>query len=126
VIPVERKYFVDAFSAEPEVGESYTTSDSLWPLKVMNVSGETIYVEQEASPGTAFEGMFGEAEVVAVTNDSLLITENPASVGQIVYSMYGPAKVLRYNNTEIVMDLNPPLAGETLEFDIKLIKLMKG
>ena len=125
VIPIDYAAFREAFETDPVVGEYYETVDSLWPLKVLNVSGGMVYAEQEAEVGITFAGMFGEAVIVEITDESILVREDPTP-GDWVYSTYGPSKVLDFNETEVVIDLNHPLAGENLVFTIYLRDLMKG
>jgi len=119
LIPIPPQNFVDVFEAQPVVGKSYSTEESLWSLKVVDVANETVFAEQEVEVGMKLDGMFGVAEIVGITDDEILVRENP-TLGAIVYSAYGPTKVVDYNDTHILVDLNHPLAGETLEFDITI------
>jgi FKBP-type peptidyl-prolyl cis-trans isomerase 2 len=123
---VSRERFVTDIGLEPEVGLVFNISNETgyvmtWPMTVVNVTEDTVYVRHDPAENTSFTTVFGPAQVSA-TEDELIIYVD-ANPGQIV-TLQGPALVT-VDEENYTVDFNHELAGKTVLFKMKLEMLIK-
>jgi FKBP-type peptidyl-prolyl cis-trans isomerase 2 len=121
-IPLER--YRSVVSSEPVPNTTVVDPNIPWPMFIINVSNETVYIKYTPEEGLVFQSMLGLAQVVAVSEDQVLIEEKPVN-DSIISTATGPASVYDLNDTAILLDYNHPFAGKTLLYELKVEGIVK-
>jgi FKBP-type peptidyl-prolyl cis-trans isomerase 2 len=144
--------FNQSFSAEPEIGKSYSIEGSPWNYSVLKIDNGTVTVSQDAKAGQFIpinEMIY--ANVTSVTSNkigllyganeqtkevptgSLDISSDDENIyfkltpekGKTITLGYFPAKVLDFNDTTITLDYNMQYAGKKIIVEVKVDEVTK-
>ncbi len=145
--------FLDIFGKQPIVGQVYTTSLALFPIKVVNISSGTVYFVLDIKPGdktksdnfgfwfevvevnkennTFKRKLHGEARdiptefgiVSLYLDDSFVYAKLTPEIGKEIQWDNEQGIVKSYNDTSIVIDNNHELAGKNIMIKIKILSI---
>jgi FKBP-type peptidyl-prolyl cis-trans isomerase 2 len=116
------------FGFEPEVNETYQLEDMYWPLRVLSIENGTVRLRHEPQRelqydlADTFGNIYGTATVTA-SEDNITIKTTPIN-GSEVATVVGMGRIISYNETHMKMDFNHQLAGQTLQFEIKVLNIL--
>ncbi|HDD45896.1 MAG TPA: hypothetical protein ENG42_00325 [Candidatus Aenigmarchaeota archaeon] len=122
-LPISLQDFEDFFNSTPIVGETYQASGMPWPIRVLNVTDNTVIVSHEPEDNISINQSYG-VEIVRKTDKNIIVTLIPR-IGARIQTYLGIMTVKSANSTHIALDLNHPFAGKTLLFDIKVLSIEK-
>ncbi len=117
--------FNATFGETPVVDKTYDAVVYPWEIRVTEVEGDTVWVKHEPEQDQVVQLPYGNSTVR--TEDGLLMIYLNPKVGARFTSIYGPygfPVISEANATHMILDLNHPLAGETLDFEIKILEVI--
>ncbi|MFH0859574.1 MAG: FKBP-type peptidyl-prolyl cis-trans isomerase [Candidatus Altiarchaeota archaeon] len=117
--------FENTVIADPEPNQTYESINVPWPMKIIEVTNESVLLEYEPDVNSIITTMLGNATVVEVTADSITLRENPVKDWGVL-TRFGLAKILDFDDEYVYLDFNHPLAGKTLVFSIRVESIQKG
>lgn len=115
--------FNQVFGEDPVVGETYQAQQMEWPVKLLSFTNTTVKLLQMPEDGQIIQLSYGTTKVT-VTDDKIIMKLTPV-VGSSIETYYGEAKIISANETHMNVDFNNPMAGKTLVFTIKVLKVTK-
>jgi FKBP-type peptidyl-prolyl cis-trans isomerase 2 len=93
-----------------------------WPLRVLEVTEDSVVFKYIALEPQAIDTVFGEARVYGDGDD--IVIEITAEIGQEILTLSGPATVIGVDDTYVTVDFNHPLAGKDLYFEVTLVEIL--
>ncbi|MFH1403066.1 MAG: FKBP-type peptidyl-prolyl cis-trans isomerase [Candidatus Altiarchaeota archaeon] len=124
---IARDIFERDIGSKPALGGVYTLSKNMssvdWPITVVNLSGDSVYIEYGLPSVTSFETNFGPA-VIEETGDEFHVIVSP-STGRVV-TKYGIARITDVNEENFTLDYNNELANKTIVVKVDLLDIMRA
>lgn len=117
--------FENTVIPSPETNRTYESINVPWPMRIIEVTNESVLLEYEPQINSTITTMLGNATVIEVTADSITLRENPVKDWGVLTS-FGLAKILDFDDEYVYLDFNHPLAGKTLVFSIRVEGIQKG
>jgi len=118
---------VDMFEASTGetavVGKTIMLENMLWPIKIVNIINDTVYVEHSPENGTVVPTLFGDSTLTVIGDR--IYARLDAEKGDELVTPYGNVKVLDATDDTLTIDMNHELAGQTIVFDIELVSINK-
>jgi FKBP-type peptidyl-prolyl cis-trans isomerase 2 len=125
-LTVSEDAFVTDVGSEPVVGETYfKPSIYIMPLKVTDISGGNVTMEKAVTAGFVMNDAEPWPIAVVSINDTHIDLVREVSDGETVVTAYGE-KTVSVEDGNLTVDLNHFLAGETLNFHIKVLEVTKS
>lgn len=124
------------YTGKLEDGTMFDTSIGRAPLEFEAGAGEMIKGFDDGVIGMKLnetktitikpEDAYGAYDVNAVIEVTLASIPNGTKAGDTLYAAGRPVKVLEIRNETAIIDTNHPLAGKTLIFEIKVVRIEKA
>ena len=124
VSPISLERFRTVVSSEPVPNTTVVDPNIPWPMFILSVSNDTVFLRYDPEEDSTFQSLLGTASVAAVTEDRVWIEEHPIN-GSLISTAAGPASVFTLNETALLLDYNHPLAGKTLHYELKVEGIVK-
>lgn len=111
--------FSQIFGKEPVLNEEVTVSSVDWPLKVVNITTDSVTVQHNPAPGQMVIAPYGNISVSA-SGDVMTMKIVP-----IIGASISGGLISGFDENNMQIDSNHPLAGKVLVFTIKVLNVTK-
>jgi len=124
VMNIPYAQYIEVVNTTPKAGMTVEHDMLDWPIYIINASNTTVTVRYLPPINSTFVTMLGNATVIDVTSENILVRENPVLESVVMWENV-PVRVVEYDDLTITMDYNHFLAGKTLYFSIRVEDIQK-